>query len=159
MPFCQIGCKFTTKIAYTQILGALFGKNRVYSMISGVRRNTHACMVWACVQLKSQGAAFSRKVLLKLAYIPQDANVNSEDSLFAWQIRACRITTNFRNVQDFYRKRLHGRTYLFFECVVIIVCSIWIIRISQVSHTSFVRKRIITFSRHSRDISETNTRG
>ena len=49
MPFCQIGCKFTTKIAYTQILEALFGKNRVYSMISGVRRYAHACMVWAYI--------------------------------------------------------------------------------------------------------------
>ena len=53
MPFCQIGRKFTTKIAYTQILGALFGKNRVYSMILDGRRYTHARMMWACVQLKS----------------------------------------------------------------------------------------------------------
>ncbi len=43
MPFCQIGRKFTTKIAYTQILGALFGKNRVYSMISCDCMDVHTC--------------------------------------------------------------------------------------------------------------------
>ena len=43
-----------------QILGALFGKNRVHSMILGDHMGAHACIMRACEQLKLRRSLFPK---------------------------------------------------------------------------------------------------